>query len=94
MTKKTMKLIWDLKESYITLFNYWITTKSWTSEFDETAKKIKLVNVLTKKIEEQARWFLKSKVNYIAWWEYFLENVSSSYSLLHNEISKIMLNIE
>lgn len=94
MTKKTLKLIWDLNNLYDTLFKYWTTTTSWTSEFEEVASKMKLLRIITKNIEEKSRWFLKSNVDYIAWWEYFLENVSSSYSLLHNNVSKIMLNIE
>lgn len=94
MTKKTLKLIWDLNNLYDTLFKYWTTTISWTSEFDEVVSKMKLLRIITKNIEEKSRWFLKSDVDYIAWWEYFLKNVSSSYSLLHNNISKIMLNIE
>jgi len=94
MTKKTLKLIWDLNNLYDTLFKYWITTTSWTSEFEEVSKKMKLLKVITKNIEEKSRWFLKSSVDYIAWWEYFLKNSSSSYSLLHNEITKIMLKTE
>lgn len=91
MNKKIMKLIWDLNELYNTLFSYWITTKKWSSEFHETAKKIKLLNVLTRNIWEQQRWFLKSKVNYISGWEYFLKNCSENYEILHKKISDIIL---
>lgn len=91
MNKKTIKLIWDLNELYDTLFNYWITTKKWSLDFIEISNKITLLNVLTKNIQEQSRWFLKSKVNYISWWEYFLKNVSLKYEILHNDITKILL---
>lgn len=91
MNKKTIKLIWDLNELYNTLFNYWITTKKWTLDFEEVSKKIKLLNVLTKNIQEQSRWFLKSKNDYISGWEYFLKNNSQKYELLHNNITKILL---
>ncbi|MDD3793284.1 MAG: hypothetical protein PHI37_00530 [Candidatus Gracilibacteria bacterium] len=94
MTKKTLKLIGDLNNLYDTLFNYWITTTSGTSEFEEVSKKMKLLKVITKNIEEKSRGFLKSSVDYIAGGEYFLKNSSSSYSLLHNEITKIMLKTD
>lgn len=35
MNTQTLKLIWDLKELYHTLFNNWIETKEWCFEFDE-----------------------------------------------------------
>ncbi len=91
MNKKTTKLIWDLNELYNTLFNYWITTKKWTLDFEEVSKKLKLLNVLTKDIQEQSRWFLKSKNDYISGWEYFLKNSSQKYEILHNNITKILL---
>lgn len=91
MNKKTIKLIWDLNELYDILFNYWVTTKKWTLDFEEVSKKLKLLNVLTKNIQEQSRWFLKSKNDYISGWEYFLKNSSQKYEILHNNITKILL---
>lgn len=91
MNKKTIKLIGDLNELYDMLFNYWITTKKWTLDFEEVSKKLKLLNVLTKNIQEQSRWFLKSKNDYISGWEYFLKNSSQKYEILHNNITKILL---
>lgn len=91
MNKKTIKLIWDLNEIYDILFNYWVTTKKWTLDFEEVSKKLKLLNVLTKNIQEQSRWFLKSKNDYISGWEYFLKNSSQKYEILHNNITKILL---
>lgn len=91
MNKKTIKLIWDLNELYDILFNYWVTTKKWTLDFEEVSRKLKLLNVLTKNIQEQSRWFLKSKNDYISGWEYFLKNSSQKYEILHNNITKILL---
>ena len=89
MNTQSLKLISDLKELYHTLFNNWIETKEWSVEFDELWKKIKLLNVISKKIEEQEKWLITSKVDYSSWWEFFLQNYNESYETLFDEINKL-----
>ena len=91
MNKKTLILIWNLNSLYNDLFKIWSTQK-WDNIID-TQNKLKLINVITKSIEEKERWFLKSKLNYKEVWYYILENYKTSYNQLHSDINKILLNI-
>lgn len=93
MTKNTLRLIWDLNSLYDKLWNSWTKTEKDSLEFDDFSKKMKLILKIVKNIEEQDRWFLKSKVNYKKWWEHILGNVGSEYDILHKEISNILLSL-
>lgn len=94
MNKRTLKLIWDLNCLYDCLWNSWVKTESNSIEFDDYSKKMKLILKITKNLEEQSRWFLKSKVNYIGWWEYILNNSETEYETLHGKVSKILLSMQ
>ena len=93
MNKKTLKLMGDLNNVYDEIWNFWIHTKKWSVEFHDYAKKLKLVNVVTRNIKETAMWFLKTTVKYSDGWRYILEHSQDDYESLYNEVSKIMLGI-
>jgi hypothetical protein len=54
---------------------------------------MKLINKIKKNIEEQERGFLKSKIKYIKWWEFLLENIQNEYSKVHSELNWVLLGI-
>lgn len=91
MTKRTLKLIWDLNELYNELWNNWTKTKSWTKEFEDLSQKLKLIRVIIDHIEEKSRWFLKTKVDYVAWWKYILENQNLEFDIISKNIFNLMM---
>jgi len=91
MNKKTLILICNLNQLYDSIWNIWRNTKKDSFEFNELNSKMKLIWVITKNIEEQQRWFLKSKVDYISGWEYILKNFWKKFEDLHKEVSEILL---
>lgn len=90
LTKAECKLIWELNSTYDKLFNKYI--KSWNTDYFQ---KMKLLRVLTKNIEEQARWFLKkNKVHYKKWALFFLSEFENlKYKDLHKEVTNILLDL-
>lgn len=91
MTKKTLKLIWDLNNLYSTFWSEWTKTKSCSYEFYNLSNKLKLIKKVTKNIEEKERWFLKSSVNYTAWWKFILSNSDLEFDDLSKKVSELML---
>jgi len=91
MNKKTIQLIWDLNSLYDTLFNSWSNHK-W-DEIIEIQNKLKLIKNISKNLEEQKRWFLKSKLDYSKSWFYILDNISKNYVDLHKWVTSILLEI-
>ena len=91
MTKKTLKLIWNLNHLYDLLFNEWPTKKD--DDILDCQNKLKLIKVITKNIIEKDRWFLKSNLDYKKVWYYLLENYKISYIKLQININKILLDI-
>ncbi len=89
LNKQKCKLIWDLNDCYDKLFTQW--TKSWDKDL---LQKMKLLRVITKNFEEQARWFLKSNLDYKKSGCFFLSEYEKlKYEELHSEITKILLDL-
>lgn len=91
MNKKTLILISNLNNLYSELFKKWSFQK-WDDIID-TQNKLKLIKTITKNIEEQKRWFLKSKLDYSKSWEYILNNISLKYENLHKWVTDILLKL-
>lgn len=91
MLKTTLKLIGDLNELYDSMWHEWQKTIPDSPEFLECTQKMKLIRKITKQTEEQARGFLKSKIDYRKWGKFILENENLSYSGLHKGITDLLL---
>ena len=92
MNKQTLILIWELNHLYDSVWNKWVLTESDSLEYFECVNKMKLIKTVSKNIEEQSRGFMKSKIDYVKWGEFILENFEKEYLEVHSGLTKLLLN--
>lgn len=91
MTKTTLRLIGNLNNLYEQLWKEWILTETDSFEFKEYQQKMKLVRTFAKRIEEQSRGFMKSKIDYKSWGVFILKSIEKNYLELHSELTNLLL---
>jgi hypothetical protein len=91
MKKSTLRLIAELNELYDRTWKEWTKTVPDTGEFEDCQKKLKLIRTVSKNIEEQARGFLKSRIDYETGGKFILSHSTRPYVALHADLTKVLI---
>ncbi|HRI36678.1 MAG TPA: hypothetical protein PK765_06565 [bacterium] len=91
MKKSTLRLIAELNELYDKTWKEWTKTVPDTDEFEDRQKKLKLIRTVSKNIEEQARGFLKSRIDYEAGGRFILSHSARPYLILHAGLTTVLI---